>query len=63
MYIVKRTMPNGITFLTHEGWTSFRKDTPIELGNVIRFTSGEAERNPLPEGSEYLYFGCYKEMK
>jgi len=61
VYIVRKRLSNGLAFKTFDGWDVF-VNKPLELGNVMRFTKGEAERNVLPKGEDFVYFGCYKEQ-
>ena len=64
MYIVRKQVANGVAFKAYEGWTycSTRAKDVLDLNNVMRFTKGEA-KHPLPQGEEWVYFGCYKELK
>jgi hypothetical protein len=62
MYIIRKQLPNTLAFKTFDGWDVFVNKS-LELGNVMRFTKGEATRNTLPEGEEFVYFGCFKPLK
>ena len=63
MYVVRKKVANGVSFKTYEGWTycSARPKDVLDLTDVMRFTKGEAT-HPLPQGEEWVYFGCYKEL-
>lgn len=64
MYILRNKIRN--TFYTSDGWTGFNKHGAIEgLDNVIRYTKGEyqANKDKLPDTQEFVWFGCYKELK
>lgn len=64
MYIIRKTLPNGQRgFKTHDGWVRVKKRVALDLSDVIRFTEREKELNELPLGSEFVYFGCYKELE
>lgn len=60
MYVIKNDHRNA--FKTYDGWTRItttgRNATLDGLGDVIRFTKREAERNAdrLPKGSRFVYF-------
>lgn len=52
MYIIKNEQHQ---YLTRVGWTA-KGLTPLELGNALPFTKGEAKRNPLPKGQSYVRY-------
>ena len=62
MYVVRRQTPEGVSFKTYDGWVHWRTGTRdvLDLSEVMRFTKGEAT-HPLPQGEEWVWFGCYKE--
>lgn len=62
MYIIRKQLPHGLAFLTYGGWDVFT-NTPLELDDAIRFTKREKEMIILPNGEEFVHFGCYKELK
>ena len=65
MYIVRKTMPNGVAIKNYEGWTYRNRAATeaLDLTNAQRFTSRERERITLPKGQEFIWFGCYRELK
>jgi hypothetical protein len=64
VHVVRKQHPNGVSFKTYDGWThcSTRPKDVLDLNEVMRFTKGEAT-HPLPAGQEWVYFGCYKDLK
>ena len=64
MYIIRKTDKKGRrSFKTADGWVRVREDESLDLSEVIRFTQVEKELNELPLGSEWVWFGCYKELE
>lgn len=67
MYIVRRKISaTKLAFKTYEGWAEFDANVVgdvLDLSDVIRFTSNEAHLNVLPNGEDWVEFGCYKELK
>jgi hypothetical protein len=65
MYVVRRKHSNGVSFKTYDGWThcSSRPKDVLDLNEVMRFTEGERDMIVLAHNEEWVYFGCYKELK
>jgi hypothetical protein len=60
MYIIYNEHRHA--YKTYDGWTTIEStdkgDVLVGLGNVMRFTAGEAEanRNTVGKGSRFVYF-------
>lgn len=64
MYIIRKTLPNGqIGFKTYDDWVQVQEREALDLSDVIRFTKGEAKPSNLRTNEEFVWFGCYKELK
>ena len=63
MYIIRNKIRKA--FKTRDGWTRIEKGAIVGLDDVLYFTSREKELNKdtLPKGCDFVFFGTYKELK
>lgn len=60
MYIVRRQLNNGgYAFKTDGGWVKAIEGESLDLSEALRFTKGERTNNTLPQGEEWVWYGCY----
>jgi hypothetical protein len=60
MKIIKRTFNGEVAFKSYTGWIIVQEGQALELGDVMRFTEGEAKASNLGVGEEWVHYGCYK---